>query len=197
MTEAASQIATDGRPLLGVAVRVVGDGGPLSPGEVGAIAVAGPTISPGQLVDGDRLQPSGAWLRTRDLGRLDADGRLEVIGRADDVIITGGENVHPREVEQALESHPAVAEACAFGLPDPLWGEIVAAWVRPLGPTAPDIDTLAAHARARLAGCKIPRRLTVVPDFPRSAAGKILRHAVRSAAVAAETADDLPTPPRR
>lgn len=182
MTEAASQIATGGRPLLGVALRVTRDGAPVAAGEVGAIEVAGPSISPGQLVDGDRLQPTGAWLRTRDLGRLDAGGRLEVVGRADDLVITGGENVHPREVEQALESHPDVAEACAFGLPDPLWGEIVAAWVRPLAGAALDADALAAHARAHLAGFKLPRRLTVVADFPRSAAGKILRHAVRAAA---------------
>lgn len=176
MTEAASQIATDGRPLLGVGLRVIRDGGAAAPGEIGAIEVSGPVLSPGQLGE-------NGWLATRDLGYLDADGRLAVVGRADDVIISGGENVHPREVEQALESHPAVAEACVFGLPDPLWGEIVAAWVRPVPASGIDVPALAAHARGRLAGHKVPRRLTVVEDFPRSAAGKILRHAVRAAAL--------------
>ena len=197
MTEAASQIATNGRPLLGVAVRLMRDGAPVAAGEIGAIEVAGPTISPGHLVEGDRLEPTGTWLRTRDLGRLEADGRLAVVGRADDVIITGGENVHPREVEEALERHPAVAEACVFGLPDPLWGEIVAAWVRPCAAAALDADALAAHARAHLAGFKIPRRLRVVADFPRSAAGKILRADVRAAAAAVATTDDAPATPRR
>ncbi|HSQ01286.1 MAG TPA: enolase C-terminal domain-like protein [Candidatus Dormibacteraeota bacterium] len=179
MTEAASQIAADGRPLLGVALRVMRDGVAARRGEIGTIEVAGPVVSPGQLGE-------NGWLATRDLGYLDADGRLAVVGRADDVIISGGENVHPREVEQALESHPEVAEACVFGLPDPLWGEIVAAWVRPVPASAIDVPTLAAHARGRLAGHKVPRRLTVVADFPRSAAGKILRHAVRAAALPAD-----------
>lgn len=176
MTEAASQIAAGGRPLLGVAVRVTRDGAAVANGEVGAIEIAGPVVSPGQL-------GAGGWLATRDLGRLDGDGRLTVVGRADDVIISGGENVHPREVEEALESHPEVAEACVFGVPDPTWGEIVAAWVRPQAAPGPEVAALIDHARRRLATFKVPRLLTLVGDFPRSAAGKILRRAVRAAAI--------------
>ncbi|MBX3026357.1 AMP-binding protein [bacterium] len=175
MTEAASQIAVDGRPLLGVSIRVRRDGALAPPGVVGIVEIDGPVVSP-LARDGE------GWLATRDLGVLAADGRLAIVGRADDVIISGGENVHPREVEEALESHPGIAEACVFGLPDPIWGEIVAAWVRPLTAPGPDPGALLAHARARLASGKVPRRLRVVADFPRSPAGKILRRAVRAAA---------------
>lgn len=178
MTETASQIAVDGRPLLGVAVRVRRDGADAPRGAVGIIEVGGPIVSAAQ-------RGEDGWLVTRDLGTLDAAGRLAVVGRADDVIISGGENVHPREVEQALESHPGVAEACVFGLPDPEWGETVAAWVRPLALPGPDPAALLAHARQQLAPYKLPRRVSIVGDFPRSAAGKILRHAVRAAALPA------------
>ncbi len=194
MTEAASQIATAppaptvpapgviAPPLPGTEVRIVRNGRPCAAGTVGEIDVRGPTI--GQRLRG-RGARAGGWLRTRDLGARDAEGTLTVVGRADDVVITGGENVHPRVVEQALEAHPAVAEACAFGLPDPTWGEVVCAWVRPY-PDAPvpDPAALLGHARRRLARCELPRRITWVRDFPRTASGKILRHAVRAAALA-------------
>ena len=175
MTEAASQLATaapgeaggDGAawPLPGVELRLAS----------GAIEVRGPMISRGA-TGGD------GWLRTRDLGALDAAGRLQILGRADDLIISGGENVHPREVERVLEAHPAVAEACAFALPDADWGEVVAAQVRLAAGGAADLDALRRHARAALAGFKQPRRLEIVADFPRSAAGKILRRAVAAQA---------------
>ena len=175
MTEAASQLATaapgeaggDGAawPLPGVELRLAS----------GAIEVRGPMISRGA-TGGD------GWLRTRDLGALDAAGRLQILGRADDLIISGGENVHPREVERVLEAHPAVAEACAFALPDADWGEVVAAQVRLAAGGAADLDALRRHARVALAGFKQPRRLEIVADFPRSAAGKILRRAVAAQA---------------
>lgn len=181
MTETASQLVTDGRPLCGAALRIVGAGGELPAGAVGRIAVRGPMRSPGRLGPDGALRPYGEWLVTNDLGSIDAAGRLALLGRADDVVISGGENVHPREVETALESHPAVAEACAFGLPDPVWGEIVAAQVR-LRDARTDTAAIAAHVRHLLAPGKLPRRLDAVDDFPRSAAGKILRRAVRDAA---------------
>jgi O-succinylbenzoic acid--CoA ligase len=195
MTETASQIATlppaeawrapgsVGRPLFGAALRIVRDGVPVGAGEVGDIEVRGAMLSPGELRDGVLVARAGDWLRTRDLGHVDADGFLYVVGRADDVIITGGENVHPREVEAVLEDHPSVAEACVFGIPDTAWGETVSACVRLRPGTAGlDADVLARHARRRLAGFKVPRRIAFVSDFPRSAAGKILRRKVREAA---------------
>jgi O-succinylbenzoic acid--CoA ligase len=181
MTETASQLVTDGRALCGAALRIVGAAGEVAAGEVGRIAVRGPMRSPGRLGADGTLIPYGDWLTTNDLGSIDADGDLTLLGRADDVVISGGENVHPREVEVALESHPAVAEACAFGLPDPTWGEIVAAQVR-LRDASTDTAAIAAHVRRLLAPGKLPRRIEAVADFPRSAAGKILRRAVRDAA---------------
>ncbi len=191
MTECASQIATrapgdadadgdaDGArgdgvwPLPGVSLRLAGAA---AAGDVGEIQVRGPIVS-------RAAAGRDGWLRTRDLGAFDAAGRLVVVGRADDVIISGGENVHPREVERALESHPCVAEACAFGLPDADWGEVVAAEVCLKRGSDIDVETLRQHARRALAGFKLPRRLAVVADFPRSAAGKIQRRAVRAAAL--------------
>ncbi len=193
MTEAASQVATlppgeapgrlhsAGRPLPGIDLRIVRDGVELPRGAIGEIELRGAAISPGYLA-AEGLVRHGEWLRTSDLGALDGDGYLTVVGRADDVIITGGEKVHPREIECALESHPAVAEACAFGLPSREWGESPAAWVR-LHPGAQvEMAALAAFVRQQLAAFKAPRHLRAVDDFPRSAAGKILRHAVREAA---------------
>jgi len=182
MTETASQLVTNGIPLLGAGVRIMRDGMAVGEGQTGLIEASGPMISPGYLRDA-ALVAAGTWLRTRDLGRFAADGRLEIVGRADDMLISGGENVHPREVELALEAHPAVAEACVFGLPDPAWGERVAAWVRPRAGQRIDAAALARYARTRLAGFKVPRRIEVVADFPRTAAGKIVRRAVRDAAL--------------
>ncbi|MGE0520911.1 MAG: o-succinylbenzoate--CoA ligase [Candidatus Binatia bacterium] len=196
MTEAASQIATlspgdvasrpgsVGRPLPGLELRITCDGAAVPAGEIGEIEVRGANISPGTL-DGGRFTATAAWLATGDLGSVDADGCLTVIGRADDVIITGGENVHPREVEVALESHPAVAESCVFGLPDARWGECVAAAVRPRAGGQLDTAELIAHVRTLLASFKVPRRLAIAADFPRTAAGKIQRRAVREAALGA------------
>ena len=188
MTEAASQIATRaphteappdsvGHPLPGVELRIRRGDRACASGEVGEIEVRGASISPGYLRDGTFV-PHGEWLQTRDLGRLGEDGSLTVVGRADDVIITGGENVHPREVEQVLEAHPSVLEACVFGLPDERWGESVAACVRLRTGAHLDRGALMDHARLSLAGFKLPRRIEAVDDFPRSAAGKVLRREV-------------------
>jgi len=185
MTETASQIATAvpgsfagvdgavGRPLLGVELRITGNDGESFPaGEIGSIQVRGPIVSPGYL-DAPR-RADGAWFDTGDLGSVD-DGGLRVLGRADDTIISGGENIHPSEVERALESHPAVAEACAFGVADERWGESVAACVRlHTGAIAAEVE-LREHCTSHLARFKLPRHIRVVDDFPRTPAGKIAR----------------------
>lgn len=190
LTEAASQVATllpsllavkrgsVGPPLLPTQVRIVAGERPALPGEVGEIRLTGPTLTPGYVTGALDLDASG-WLRTRDLGWCDGDGFLHIVGRADDTIVSGGENVHPREVERALESHPAVAEACVFGVPDAEWGERIAAWVQPRAGVVVTAEELAAHVRQRVAGFKVPRRIRVVADLPRSAAGKPLRREAR------------------
>lgn len=116
----------------------------------------------------------GDLIATGDLGRLDTRGRLHVLGRKTDVIVTGGENVAPAAVERALEEHPAVAEACVFGVPDETWGAIVAAALVARG-ALPDEADLRAHIAARLAPFARPRRIAWLPALPRTPAGKIDR----------------------
>ena len=117
------------------------------------------------------------WFKTGDIGEHDPDGYLRLVGRAKDLIITGGLNVYPREVEDVLLEHPAVAEVAVAGIPDPEWGEIVTAWVVPApGATPPKDAELAGFAADRLARFKCPRRFVFVDALPRNALGKVLRH---------------------
>jgi O-succinylbenzoic acid--CoA ligase len=160
MTETASQVVTGGRPLLGVEVSI-GDGG--------EILVRGPMVAPGAAA-------ADGWLHTGDRGRLDADGRLHVEGRLDDVVVTGGENVAAAEVEEALLAHPAVADAGVAGRPDPEWGEAIVAYVV-LRAAASDAELL-AHCRERLPGFKVPKALVRRDELPRNAAGKLVRRAL-------------------
>ncbi|MGH2844711.1 MAG: AMP-binding protein [Thermoleophilaceae bacterium] len=160
MTETCSQVAagSPGRPLRGVELDVASSG---------EILVRGPMVAPGALgADG--------WLRTGDLGRLDGDGLLHVEGRLKELIVTGGENVAPLEVEQALLAHPAVADAGVAGGPDPEWGEAIEAYVVLRG--AADPDELRAWCRDRLAPHKVPKRIEPVEALPRNEAGKLLRN---------------------
>lgn len=191
LTETASQVATlapvdavrklgaAGKPLFGTEIAVLGPAGPLPAGAVGRIAVRGPTVSAGY-VDGELPRREG-WFVTGDLGHLDDEGFLFVAGRADDVIVTGGENVHPAEVERAVESHPDVAECCVVGVPDERWGEAVVACVRPRPGAAVDADDIRRHARTLLAPFKVPKRVVLVGELPRGAVGKIQRRVVRAA----------------
>jgi o-succinylbenzoate---CoA ligase len=132
----------------------------------GEILVRGPMVARGAIAhDG--------WLHTGDLGRLNEDGRLEVLGRLKELIVTGGENVAPLEVEQVLLEHPAVADAGVAGLPDPEWGEAVTAFVVLRERT--DEEQLRAWCRERLAPFKVPKAVHAVDRLPRNAGGKLLR----------------------
>lgn len=184
LTETASQVATArpgrddagvGPPLLFADIRIDNGGDDAGVGIAGDIEVRGPTVSPGYVGEPDH--PASGWLRTRDRGWLDERGCLHVLGRADETIVCGGENVHPAEIERVLESHPAVAEAFAAGVPDQDWGAVIHAAVRLTGEVSP--AELETHCRAHLAGFKVPRRLLPVDDFPRTAAGKIARREAR------------------
>ncbi len=183
MTETASQVATGipgdtgprsltaGWPLQGFEIRLTAlDGTEVLPGSAGRIEVRGPALSPGYL-DGPTRRP-GEWLRTGDLGVLDSDGYLTVLGRADEVVVSGGENIHPAEVAAVLRMHPSVADAEVRGQPDPEWGQIVVAEVVGQSGQAPDLGELERFARARLAGFKVPKRWVVVPAIDRSEMGK-------------------------
>jgi o-succinylbenzoate---CoA ligase len=190
LTEACSQVTTQdygtvnrgqvgaGRPLPGTDVRIDDDG---------QILVRGPTLMTGYLAPGDLDRPflAGGWLPTGDHGRIDQDGNLHVAGRRADRIVTGGENVDPVEVEQALERLPGVRQACVFGAPDPEWGEVVcAALVAEEGvdDEALDLARLRAGLEGVLAPFKLPRRIALLDALPTRGAGKVDREAVRRAA---------------
>jgi O-succinylbenzoic acid--CoA ligase len=161
MTEACSQIATFGFPLSGVDVRL--------DGPENEILVRGPIVSPGAL-DGT------GWLRTGDLGDWDERGRLVIVGRKADTIVTGGENVAPAEVEAVLLEHPAVADAGVFPRPDAEWGEaVIASVVLTDDAATPTEDELRAHCAARLARFKVPKRFEFATSLPRTESGKLVR----------------------
>jgi O-succinylbenzoic acid--CoA ligase len=190
LTEAASQVATAtpavarehpesvGQPLVFTEVTVVDSGVPVGAGETGEIVVDGPTVTPGYLDDGPTGTAFGEHgLHTRDVGYRDAEGRLWVLGRADDTVVTGGENVHPAEVESVLRDHPDVAGAAVVGVPDEEWGERVGAVVVAAGDPTP--DELRGFARERLAGYKLPRTVRFAEELPRTPSGTVDRGAVR------------------
>jgi o-succinylbenzoate---CoA ligase len=161
----------DGHPLDGAEVTT-------DPGPEGEVLVRGPMLFRRYRGDPARTAAAlrGGWLRTGDLGRLGPGGRLTVLGRADDLVISGGVNVHPDEVEAVLAAHPGVAEAAVAGRPDPEWGQRVAAFVVPRDPASPPtLAELRAFVRERLAAVKAPRELVLVPVLPRSPSGKLLR----------------------
>ena len=121
----------------------------------------------------------GGWLHTGDVGYLDDEGCLHVVDRRDDVIITGGENVYPAEVEAVLCGHPAVADAGVVAVPDPHWGQVVAAVLVPRAHTPPTIEEICAFCEARLGRYKLPRHVWFTDVLPRSGSGKLLRRAIR------------------
>lgn len=188
LTEAASQVATAlpeevrrkpgsvGRPLLFTRVRVVDDQGrDQHPNVYGNIVVQGPTLMRGYL--GAMPLAAEAWFSTGDIGYLDADGDLWVVQRRNDLIISGGENIYPAEVEQVLRQHPAVADVAVVGVPSAEWGQQVGAAIVLRDPTASVADIL-AFSRTRLAGYKQPRLVRIVEELPRTVSGKVLRAAV-------------------
>jgi o-succinylbenzoate---CoA ligase len=192
LTEAASQVATaqpgvgDGTalpPLPATELRIVGpDGAPQPSGVAGEICVRGPQVMLGYL---DRPEASAralrdGWLHTGDVGELDARGHLRVLDRRDDLIVSGGENVYPAEVEAALLAHPEVAEAGVVGLPDAEWGQRVVAIVVPRRPPAEALEReLLAHCAGALARFKRPRELRFASALPRTASGKLQRVLLR------------------
>ena len=147
--------------------------------DTGEILVRAPFTAAGYHGD-DELHrttflPDG-WVRTRDVGRFDDDGYLYLVDRTSDMIVTGGYNVYPREVEDALATHPAVRETVVVGAPDDRWVETVTAFVVAAGVTEQE---LIAHCRERLAAYKAPTSVRFVDEIPKSAVGKLLRRALR------------------
>ena len=178
-----ARLSSCGRPARDCELRVErADGGEAAVGEEGEVVVRAPFRMAGYHgepeLTAETITPDG-WLRTRDIGRLDADGHLTLVDRASDMIVTGGYNVYPQEVEDALVTHPGVRGAIVVGVPDDKWGEAVAAFVVPRAGEPVDADALVAHCRGHLAGYKVPRQVRFVDALPLSAVGKPLRRALR------------------
>ncbi len=172
---------TIGVPLPGVLARIQAADGPADPGADGEIQVRGPHVFAGYWNDPAATRaaftPDG-WFRTGDIGAVDpATAHLVIRGRTKEMIISGGMNVYPREVEIVLEGHPSVAEAAVAGVPDERWGERVTAWVVLRDGHGFDEAALIAHARTLLAGYKCPKRVFRLDELPRNQLGKLVRSA--------------------
>ncbi len=172
-----------GLPMPGVELRVLdADGQALGPNQVGEVAIRSPANMAGYWkmpeASADTIDPDG-WLRTGDAGYLDEDGYLFIHDRVKDMIISGGENIYPAEVESAVYGHPHVAEVAVIGVPDDTWGEAVKAVVALKPGVEPDPAGIIAFARTRIAGFKVPKTIDFVDVLPRNASGKILRRELR------------------
>lgn len=177
--EATAHPGSCGRPFRDVEVTIVGaDGGVLPDGEDGEVLVRGDVVMRGYWNNPDATAAAlaGGWLHTGDIGHF-SDGYLYLTDRAKDVIITGGSNVYPREVEEVLLTHPDVREAAVVGAPDPEWGEFIRAFVVADGPVVE--DQLVQYCRDHAASFKKPREVIFVPELPKNANGKILRRELR------------------
>jgi malonyl-CoA/methylmalonyl-CoA synthetase len=174
---------TVGRALPGIEVRVCdGEGRALPAGEVGVLEVRGPNVFAGYWGMPEKtaaeVRPSGFFI-TGDLARRGEDGYVEIVGRAKDLVITGGLNVYPKEVEEVLDAQPGVAESAVIGVPHPDFGEAVVAVLARAG-DGPDLEGVAAALAGRLAPFKRPKRLIVVDELPRNAMGKVQKAALRA-----------------
>jgi acyl-CoA synthetase (AMP-forming)/AMP-acid ligase II len=172
-----------GRPIAATRIRIVDElGRDVPAGAIGEIVVRGPQVMQGYW---NKPRETAAaffdgWLRTGDAGRLDAEGYLYICDRVKDMIISGGENVYPREVENVLFSHPEVADAAVIGIPDATYGEAVVAVVVPKAGATLSAEALVAHCRRQLAGFKLPRRVEFVSELPRNPSGKVLKRDLRA-----------------
>jgi O-succinylbenzoic acid--CoA ligase len=174
--EARQHPSLAGRPLLFTEVAILDpSGSSLPPGQEGEIAVRGPAVFHGYFRRPDLTAAvlRDGWLLTGDVGRLDEEGRLTVLDRRSDLIVSGGENVYPAEVEAALRQHPAISDAAVVGVADRRWGEVGMAFVQPRrGATLTEQEVI-AHCRQHLAGFKVPRQVVMLEELPQLASGKV------------------------
>jgi long-chain acyl-CoA synthetase len=167
-----------GRPLPGVRVRIIDAQGTEVPtGEVGQITMKGSRGQRSYFDDPEATARTWAdgWLRSGDLGYLDPDGHLWIVGRQKEMIIRGGHNIMPGEVEAALFEHPDIVDAAVSGVPHPVLGEDVAAWLVMAGDAEPPVEEIRAFLLERLADYKVPRRFTILDSLPRNESGKVLK----------------------
>ena len=172
---------TAGRPVRGTTVRLLDDDLREVPtGEVGRICVLSGSQFSGY-TSGATKDFHGNYMVSGDVGRFDADGRLFVVGRDDDMIVSGGENVYPLEVEKTLDLHPEVHESAVIGVEDESFGQRLAAYVVLRPGAGVDVDGLKAHVKAQLAGYKVPRDVVLLDELPRNATGKVMKRLLPAA----------------
>jgi malonyl-CoA/methylmalonyl-CoA synthetase len=174
---------TVGFALPGVGVRVHDDKGmPVAAGEIGGIEVKGPNVFGGYWRMPEKTAEeftTDLWFKTGDVGRMDADGRLTIVGRSKDLVISGGYNVYPAEVEGVINELPGVAESAVIGVPHPDFGEAVVAVVVPRAGTVLEPATVTATLKGRIANFKVPKQVYVVAELPRNAMGKVQKNLLR------------------
>ncbi len=181
--EGNQRMKSAGKAVPGVELKVVGeDGEELPRGEVGELLCKSPSNMTGywNLPDATHEALQDGWMHTGDAAFMDEDGYVYIQDRMKDMIISGGENVYPAQVESAIYGHPAVGEVAVIGVPDERWGEAVKACVVPRPGTDLDPEDIIAFTRERLAGFKVPKSIDVIPEMPRNASGKILRRELRA-----------------
>ena len=177
-SEVAGRLGSSGQALPLTDLRVVAGGVEAAPGETGEIEVRGPSVFAGYL--GEPHRDSRRWFATGDVGYVDEDGYLFVVDRRSDLIVSGGENIYPAEIERTLLAHPLVRDAAVVGVPNERWGARPVAAVAWTGVTGQAGTELGAHCRATLAAFKVPDQFLEVDHVPRSPAGKLLRRRVRA-----------------
>jgi acyl-CoA synthetase (AMP-forming)/AMP-acid ligase II len=183
--DALRKMGSVGRPMLGIDLRIADDEGrELPAGEVGEIVFRAPSVMSGYHGRPDATAEAfhGGWFHSGDLARLDDEGYLWLVDRKKDMIISGGENIYPAEVERVLREHPAVGDVAVVGVPHPRWVETPLAVVVPAQPAqAPSLAELRDHCGAALASFKKPSGLVLVDALPRNASGKVLKRELRAA----------------
>jgi acyl-CoA synthetase (AMP-forming)/AMP-acid ligase II len=173
-------LRSTGRPVL-ADVRVVDEQGrDLGPDEPGELLVRGPNVMKGywRNPEATRQTVRDGWLHSGDVARIDAEGYVYLCDRLKDMVVSGGTNIYPREIESALQEHPSIVDVAVIGVPDPKWGEALLAVCVCRG-DAPTEDDLVAFCRDRLGGYKIPRRYEFVEQLPRNPSGKVLKRVLR------------------
>ncbi len=196
MSETWGGCVIDGRAINGVELRIAGNGEVLVKGSMVAHEYRNPQADPNahtgarqlalsgqdrvRVLDGAPVRDRDGWLHTGDIGEIDADGTLRIIDRLDDLIISGGVNVSPTNVERALGTHHSVADVAVVGAPDQDWGERVVAYIVPTdGDLPPTLEALRDFGRKNLSAAQLPREIRIVEEIPRSGGGKVLRRVLR------------------
>ena len=196
------RVGTVGRPIPGLEVKLVDPGDRArgsAEGETGELCVRGHCVMAGYYNNPEataRAIDADGWLHTGDLARRREDGNYRIVGRSKELIIRGGENIYPPEVEEFLHHHPAVAEVAVAGLPDAKYGEVVAAWVVPRSRGDADARRRSAtYCQGQIAHFKVPQYIMIVQTLPRTVTGKIRKHVLKENAIGELGLDDVAAVP--